>query len=174
MISEIRGQDFVVQWVQVRLAYKHSQATCIIVIAIGLRYIVVYAIIQSSYAYEGCLPVGDIEYIVELVDNTGEVVEQRVITSDSCSNGTCSILIPPSGTCLVRVQATSPFGNSTNTVPITGVPGKMPLYFSILLLSHAAVKIGCSGVEGDVRASTCLTVLNFTFIVLLVLGYSDF
>ena len=27
---------------------------------------------------EGCLPVGDIEYIVELVDNTGEVVEQRV------------------------------------------------------------------------------------------------
>ena len=61
------------------------------------------------------MPVGDIEYIVELVDNTGEVVEQRVVTSDSCSNGTCSILIPPSGTCLVRVQATSPFGNSTST-----------------------------------------------------------
>ena len=58
------------------------------------------------------MPVGDIEYIVELVDNTGELVEQRVVTSDSCSNGTCSILIPPSGTCLVRVQATSPFGNS--------------------------------------------------------------
>ena len=62
---------------------------------------------------EGCLPVGDIEYIVELVDNTGEVVNQRVVTSDSCSNGTCSILIPPSGTCLVRLHATSPFGNST-------------------------------------------------------------
>ena len=61
---------------------------------------------------EGCLPVGDnIEYTVELVGNTGEVVEQRVITSDSCSNGTCSILIPP-GTCQVRVQATSPFGSS--------------------------------------------------------------
>ena len=28
MISEIRGQGFVVQWVQVRLAYKHSQAIC--------------------------------------------------------------------------------------------------------------------------------------------------
>ena len=59
------------------------------------------------------MPVGDIEYTVELVDNTGEVVEQRVVTSDSCSNGTCSILIPPSATCLVRVQAISPFGNST-------------------------------------------------------------
>ena len=61
---------------------------------------------------EGCLPVGDIEYIVELVDSTGEVVEQRVVTSNSCSNSTCSILIPL-GTCQVRVQATSPFGNST-------------------------------------------------------------
>ena len=39
-------------------------------------------------------------------------MEQRVVTSDSCSNGTCSILISSSGTCLVRVQATSPFGNS--------------------------------------------------------------
>ena len=63
--------------------------------------------------FEGCLPVGDIEYIVEIVGNTGEVVEQRVVITDSCSNGTCSIMIPPSGTCLVRVQATSPFGNST-------------------------------------------------------------
>ena len=36
-----------------------------------------------------------------------------MVTSDSCSNGTCSVLIPPNGTCLVRVQATSPFGNST-------------------------------------------------------------
>ena len=85
---------------------------------------------------EGCLPVGDIiAYTVELVDNTGEVVEQRVVTSDSCSNGTCSILIPPSGTCLVRVQATSPFGSSTS-VPITGVPGKIPLSSCILLLSQ--------------------------------------
>ena len=58
------------------------------------------------------MPVGDIEYIVELVDNTGEVVEQRVVTSDSCSNGTCSILIPP-GTCQVTVQSTSLFVNST-------------------------------------------------------------
>ena len=64
---------------------------------------------------EGCLPVGDIEYIVELVDNTGEVVEQRVVTSDNCSNGTCSILIPPV-TCRVGVQATSPFGNSMTEV----------------------------------------------------------
>ena len=59
------------------------------------------------------MAVGDIEYMVELVDNTGEVVEQRVVTSDSCSNGTCSILIPLSGTCLVKVQATSRLGNST-------------------------------------------------------------
>ena len=62
---------------------------------------------------EGCSPVGDIEYTFELVDNTGEVVEQRVNASEACSNGTCSILIPTSGTCLVRVQATSPFVNST-------------------------------------------------------------
>ena len=73
---------------------------------------------------EGCLPVGDIEYIVQLVDNTGEVLEHRVVTSDSCSNGTCSILIPPSGTCLVRVQTTSPFGNSSTEV-IHNVQGKI-------------------------------------------------
>ena len=66
--------------------------------------------------FDGCLPVGGIKYIVELVDNTGEVVEQRVVTSDSCCNGTCSILILPSGTCLVKVQATSPFGNSSTEV----------------------------------------------------------
>ena len=64
---------------------------------------------------DGCLPVGDIEYIVELVDNTGEVVEQRVVTSASCINGTCSILIPPE-TCLAKVQATSSFGNSSTEV----------------------------------------------------------
>ena len=45
---------------------------------------------------EGCLPVGDIEYIVELVDNTGEVVEQRVVTSGSCSNGMHLLHIDPS------------------------------------------------------------------------------
>ena len=73
------------------------------------------------------MPVGDIEYIVELVDNTGEVVEQRVVSSDSCSNGTCSILIPPR-TCRVEVQATSPFGNSTAERNI----GKMIIIYTIM------------------------------------------
>ena len=71
------------------------------------------------------MPVGDIEYIVELVDNTGEVVEQRVVTSDSCSNDTCSILIPPNGNCRVSVRATSPFGSSAPINSIS-VPGKIP------------------------------------------------
>ena len=62
---------------------------------------------------EGCSIKGDVNYKVELVDSTGEVVEQRVVTSDSCSNGTCSILIPL-GTCLVTVQSTSLFANSTS------------------------------------------------------------
>ena len=72
---------------------------------------------------EGCLPVGDIKYIVELVDSTGEVVEQMVVTSDSCINGTCSKFIPP-GTCLAKVQATSPFGNFSTEV-IHNVQGKI-------------------------------------------------
>ena len=83
------------------------------------------------------MPVGGVDYTVEFVDSLGEVVEQRVVTSDNCTNGTCSILIP-TGTCLGIVQATtSHFGNSTS-VPINiGVPGnyKSPVFLSIYLIS---------------------------------------
>ena len=115
-------------------------------------YIFMHALmLQSSYSYEpqGCLLVGDIEYIVELVDNTGEVVEQRVVTSDSCNNGTCSILIPPE-TCLAKVQATSPFGNSSTEVIHNGqVKIWSPKYTTVIMY---------------------LPVLNFTLCVITLAG----
>ena len=58
-----------------------------------------------------CTVNGSINYTVELVDSTGEVVDQNVVTSDSCNNGICSTSVPLE-TCMVRVQATSLFGNS--------------------------------------------------------------
>ena len=58
-----------------------------------------------------CTVNGNINYTVELMDNTGEIVEQMNVTSDSCNNGICSTSVSPE-TCIVRVQATSLFGNS--------------------------------------------------------------
>ena len=49
-----------------------------------------------------------------LADSTGMVVEERVVTSDSCSSGLCSTSISD-GICLVSVWASSDFGNSTST-----------------------------------------------------------
>ena len=58
-----------------------------------------------------CTVNGNINYTVELMDSTGEVVDQNVVTSVSCSNGICSTSVPLE-TCMVRVQATSLFGKS--------------------------------------------------------------
>ena len=45
------------------------------------------------------------------MDSTGKVAKKRVVTSDSCSDGICSTSVPLE-ICIVRVQATSLFGNS--------------------------------------------------------------
>ena len=58
-------------------------------------------------------------------------MEQRVVTSGSCSNGTCSILISSSGTCLVRVQAISPYGNSTSMAVNIGKNSIAVLYMYV-------------------------------------------
>ena len=58
-----------------------------------------------------CAVNGNISYTVELVNSTGEVVNQTKVTSDSCRNGICSTSVPLE-TCMVRVQATSVLGNS--------------------------------------------------------------
>ena len=57
-----------------------------------------------------------------LEDSAGEVVEERVVNSDSsCSNGNCSSSFSPSGQiCRVSIIANNTFGESNPAIAIIG------------------------------------------------------
>ena len=63
-----------------------------------------------------------VNYTVDLVNSTGEMVDQRTMGSDSCTDGLCSTSFSPSSshqTYHVSVSATNVFGESSTTSSIT-------------------------------------------------------
>ena len=66
---------------------------------------------------EGCLFNDELNYTVVLEDN-GTIIEQRVISSDSCVNGFCetSFVSTSSNSYVVGVTATNGIGLSSATV----------------------------------------------------------
>ena len=51
-----------------------------------------------------------VDYLVEIVDSRGEIVQQVTLSSSSCSGGVCSMSFPTSGQyCTVSVRANSTF-----------------------------------------------------------------
>ena len=63
-----------------------------------------------------------INYTVVLVSNTGEMVNQRTVRSDSCIEGLCSTSFSPSSSDQiyhVSVSATNVFGESSSTSSMT-------------------------------------------------------
>ena len=74
---------------------------------------------------EGCSFNDELNYIVVLESN-GTIIEQRVISSDSCVNGFCetSFVSTSSNSYVVRVTATNGIGLSSGTVDSSTV-GKL-------------------------------------------------
>ena len=66
---------------------------------------------------EGCSFNEELNYTVVLEDN-GTIIEQRVISSDSCVNGFCetTFVSTSSNSYVVRVTATNGIGLSSGTV----------------------------------------------------------
>ena len=67
--------------------------------------------------FEGCSFNDELNYTVVLEDN-GTIIEQRVISSDSCVNGFCetSFFSTSSNSYVVHVTATNGIGLSSGTV----------------------------------------------------------
>ena len=78
---------------------------------------------------DGCSFNDELNYTVVLEDN-GTIIEQRVISSDSCVNGFCetSFVATSSNSYVVRVTATNGIGLSSGTVESSTI-GKLSIVF---------------------------------------------
>ena len=76
---------------------------------------------------EDCSFNDELDYTVVLLDN-GTIIEQRVISSDSCVNGFCetSFVSTSSNSYVVRVTATNQIGLSSGTMESSTI-GKLVL-----------------------------------------------
>ena len=97
---------------------------------------------QSLSISERCDYNRIINYTVFLVSSAGEMVDQGIVRSDSCSGGLCSTSFSPSSSDLtyhVSISATNVFGesNSTSSITFSKNSNKIILYivYETLILS---------------------------------------
>ena len=86
------------------------------------KSIIVFIFFQPLSISEMCSYDRIIYYSVVLVNSTGEMVDQRTVSSDSCIDDLCSTSFSPSAsdqTYHVSVSATNVFGESSSTSSMT-------------------------------------------------------